>query len=95
MKKPKDEIVTFKVDQPLAEALRNIPNRSEFIRSAVAAALEGVCPLCQGSGTLTMDQKRHWESFARRHTLAECDQCHAVHLVCEEEPEHSGSKGTH
>lgn len=83
MKRAKDEIMTFKVDEPLAEALRSIPNRSEFIRSAVAAALEGVCPLCQGTGTLTMDQKRHWEAFAQTHELAECDQCSARHLVCQ------------
>lgn len=95
MKKLKGETVTFKVDQPLAEALKTIPNRSEFIRSAVAAALECVCPLCQGSGTLTMDQKRHWESFARHHQLARCDECHAVHLTCRDDHSHHGDGGTH
>ena len=95
MKKLKGETVTFKVDQPLAEALKTIPNRSEFIRGAVAAALEGVCPLCQGSGTLTMDQKRHWDSFARRHQLARCDQCHAVHLTCHDGQAQHSDGGTH
>ncbi len=95
MKRAKDEIMTFKVDGPLAAALRSIPNRSEFIRSAVSAALEGVCPLCQGTGTLTMDQKRHWEAFSQTHQLAECDQCSAMHLVCRGQEAGHHDDGTH
>lgn len=79
----KEEIVTFKVDQALWEALRRIPNRSEFIRSSLQRALESTCPLCQGTGTLTLDQRTHWLRFARHHPLRECDDCRAVHLVCE------------
>ncbi len=80
--KPKQEIITFKVDEPLWEAMRGIPNRSEFIRSAILAALDSACPLCKGTGSLTVDQRRHWESFIKDHSLAECEDCHAVHLVC-------------
>lgn len=78
----KEEIVTFKVDQTLWDALRGIPNRSEFIRSALRTALDSVCPLCQGTGTLTPDQRKHWQRFAERHPLQECGECRAVHLVC-------------
>ena len=39
MRKPKQEIITFKTDQKFAEALEGIPNRSAFIRTAVLAAL--------------------------------------------------------
>ncbi|MBN2021229.1 MAG: hypothetical protein JW809_00405 [Pirellulales bacterium] len=78
----KEEIVTFKVDQTLWDALRGIPNRSQFIRSALRIALDSVCPLCQGTGTLTPDQRKHWQRFAERHALRKCDQCRAVHLVC-------------
>ena len=78
----KHEIVTFKVDESLWEAMRSIPNRSEFIRSAIQAALEGTCPLCKGTGTLTPEQRRHWIAFTERHSLETCDKCHAVHLVC-------------
>jgi len=81
--KRKQEIITFKVDEPLRDAMQGIPNRSEFIRAAVLAALENACPLCKGSGTLTPDQRRHWEAFAENHALTECDDCHAIHLVCE------------
>jgi len=80
--KKKQEIITFKVDQTLWKAMQGIPNRSEFIRSAILAAMDSVCPLCKGTGILTPDQRRHWDSFAKNHSLEECADCHAVHLVC-------------
>ena len=61
--KKKQEIVTFKADEPLLEAMNGIPNRSEFIRAAILSALDSVCPLCKGSGILTPDQRRHWVEF--------------------------------
>ncbi len=79
----KHEIITFKVDEPLRQAMRGIANRSEFIRAAILAALDNACPLCKGSGILTPDQRKHWDAFAEHHQLAECEDCHAVHLVCE------------
>jgi hypothetical protein len=78
----KQEIITFKVDETLVERMRGIPNRSEFIRGAILTALENSCPLCGGTGILTPDQRQHWESFSRNHSLTECGECHAVHLVC-------------
>jgi hypothetical protein len=82
MKKNKNEIVTFKADHALLEAMKGIPNRSEFIRSAVMHALESVCPLCQGTGILTPAQKDHWKAFASDHRVEECDDCHEMHIVC-------------
>ena len=79
----KREIVTFKVDEPLLKAMEGIPNRSEFIRAAILSALDSVCPLCKGSGILTPDQRNHWVEFTRHHKLTECDDCHAIHLVCD------------
>jgi hypothetical protein len=81
--KRKQEIVTFKVDEPLLKAMRGIPNRSVFIRDAILSALNNACPLCKGSGILTPDQRKHWIEFAEHHALEECEDCHAVHLVCE------------
>ena len=78
----KQEIVTFKVDESLWHAMEGIPNRSEFIRSAVLRALDNVCPLCGGTGSLTPDQRKHWEAFAEKHLLERCEDCQAVHLVC-------------
>ena len=83
----KQDIITFKVDGPLHQAMSGIPNRSEFIRAAILAALDSVCPLCKGTGILTPDQRKHWDTFAEKHSLAECDDCHAVHLVCTAAPE--------
>lgn len=82
----KQEVITFKVDEALHDALRGISNRSEFIRSAILAAIDSVCPLCKGSGIMTPHQRRHWETFARDHRLDECADCHAMHLVCNAAP---------
>ena len=81
----KDTVITFKADDALLAALRAIPNRSEFIRLAILSALENHCPLCRGSGVLTPNQKKHWQTFARAHPLRECDDCHEIHLVCRQE----------
>jgi len=81
-RRKKQEIVTFKVDRTLLEAMRGIPNRSEFLRTAVLAAMGSLCPLCKGTGILTPDQRKHWAQFAENHTVEECEDCHAVHLVC-------------
>ena len=88
----KQEIVTFKVDQSLWRALQDVPNRSEFIRRAIQTAMDGVCPLCQGTGTLSPDQKEHWRQFSENHHVEKCDECHAVHLVCATEVEPSANE---
>jgi len=80
--KKKQRIVTFKVNEDLLAVIRDIPNRSEFIRAAIMAALENVCPLCSGSGILTPKQKEHWESFSRDHTLKRCDDCQEIFIEC-------------
>lgn len=82
----KSEIVTFKADEALLRALQGVPNRSEFIRNAVLAALDNTCPLCRGRGALTSNQKRHWSEFISSHHLRECDDCHEVHVVCDRRP---------
>lgn len=86
-KKAKPEVVTFKVDADLLDAMRGIPNRSAFIRQALLSALDSVCPLCGGTGVLTPKQKEHWDAFARDHELAECDECHELHVVCTNRPD--------
>ena len=37
-------------------------------------------------GALTPNQKRHWDSFASTHAVSECGDCHALHLVCPDQP---------
>lgn len=84
----KDEVITFKVDGALAEELRSIPNRSEFIRQAVQAALQFECPLCHGSGTLTANQIKHWRAFTAHHHVETCDVCGESYLTCDDHPDH-------
>jgi len=83
MKKNKTEIITFKADDTLLEAMKGVPNRSEFIRAAVLQALDSSCPLCKGTGILNPDQKEHWEKFASDHSIEECTDCHELYLVCD------------
>ncbi len=84
----KPNLITFKVDDALAELLQGMPNRSEFIRAAILTALDSACPLCKGTGTLSVDQRRHWEDFTQGHRIQECGDCHAWHLVCCEGQDH-------
>ncbi|HUX20758.1 MAG TPA: CopG family transcriptional regulator [Spirochaetia bacterium] len=83
MSASKQEVITFKVDESLAEVIRQIPNRSDFIRRAILSSLENVCPLCQGSGILTPQQKRHWTEFSQHHSVAKCSECEAVVMTCD------------
>jgi hypothetical protein len=85
----RQRILTFKADAPLVAAMEGIHNRSEFIRSAILAALDGVCPLCQGTGVLSPGQRRHWQEFSRSHAVETCDDCHESRLVCAADP-HGG-----
>jgi len=82
MAQNRKEVITFKADDSLLEAMKGIQNRSEFIRSAILTALDNTCPLCKGTGILTPDQKRHWQKFANNHSVQECEECHELHLVC-------------
>lgn len=81
----KEEIITFKVDEKLAAAMAGIGNRSEFIRRAILEALGNVCPVCSGTGILTVSQQEHWVDFASSHHVETCDTCHEAHLVCDHE----------
>ncbi len=78
----KASIITFKADESLQEALSHIPNRSEFIREAILTALDNICPLCQGNGILTPDQKKHWHIFEQNHHVEECADCQAPYIMC-------------
>lgn len=84
----KNEIITFKVDADLGAVIQRLPNKSEFIRQAVMAALSNTCPLCQGTGSLTPAQKRHWDEFAQHHEIEKCGDCDAVHIQCTLEHPH-------
>ena len=81
-KKGKQQVITFKADADLADAISHISNRSEFIREAVLAALDNTCPLCHGTGRFSPRQMEHWKEFMSDHLIQECSNCHELHLVC-------------
>lgn len=81
--KKKQEIISFKADAALKEALAAIPNRSEFIRDAILSALENACPLCHGTGILSTSQKEHMERFLTSHPLEKCQDCQEIVFRCQ------------
>lgn len=81
----KERVITFKVDEKLAEDLDKVPNKSDFIRKALEIALVRKCPLCNGVGVLTREQQKHMQHFFTLHSLEKCQKCKAVHFVCQSE----------
>lgn len=81
--KQKEQIISFKVDKDLADAISQINNRSSFIRNAIIHALQIQCPLCKGLGVLDAKAQAHWQAFSEAHQVLECEECHSRHIVCE------------
>ncbi|MDD5697920.1 MAG: hypothetical protein PHH77_04820 [Victivallaceae bacterium] len=77
------EVITFKADPALKEAMQGVRNRSEFIRTAILTALDSACPLCKGTGILTPPQREHWQEFSKDHVLKKCRECDSWVLSCE------------
>jgi hypothetical protein len=77
------EVITFKADRDLLEAMEGIANRSAFIRQAILAALDSTCPVCSGTGVLTPSQQSHWSEFMQHHRIEKCTRCSEIHLVCD------------
>ena len=83
MGKTKEKTVTFKVDEELYQQLENIPNKSQFIRTALSSAIENFCPLCNGSGVMSHHQLKEWKKFIDDHSLVPCSSgFKEYHLVC-------------
>jgi hypothetical protein len=86
MSKRKTETISFKADAGLLGAIEGVGNRSEFIRAAILAALDNACPLCSGTGTLTPEQKHHWEEFSEDHPVRVCSHCREPRIYCSRKP---------
>jgi hypothetical protein len=41
------------------------------------------CPLCHGTGTLSVNQARHWQGFLEHHRFTRCGTCNEEHLTCD------------
>lgn len=74
-KQPKTEVVAFKVEAELAEFLNQLPNKSAFIRKAIAAQMSTACPLCSGSGQLTRWAHDHYAPLIAEWNKHNCDGC--------------------
>jgi hypothetical protein len=74
-KSPKTAVVAFKVEEELAGFLNKLPNKSEFIRKAIAAQLAIDCPLCRGSGTVPRALHDHFAPLIAEHNKRDCEGC--------------------
>src|SRR2546425_3196499 len=80
-KTPKTAVVAFKVEEELAEFLNKLPNKSAFIRKAIAAQLGLACPLCQGKGVVPRGVHDHYAPLLASHKSHDCDGCgHSLNL---------------
>src|SRR4051812_39382425 len=80
-KPPKTSIVAFKVENELAELLNKLPNKSAFIRKAIAAQLGVACPLCHGKGVVPRGLHDHFAPLIAKLNSRDCDSCgHTLHL---------------
>ena len=74
-KSPKTEVVAFKVEAELAEFLNKLPNKSAFIRKAIAAQMSTACPLCNGAGQVSRWAHDHYAPLLADWNLRQCDGC--------------------
>src|SRR5437763_9109464 len=74
-KPPKTTVVAFKVEQELADLLDKLPNKSEFIRKAIAAQLGVACPLCRGKGVIARGVHNHYAPVIAAHNQKACGKC--------------------
>jgi hypothetical protein len=74
-KPPKTAVVAFKVERELADLLNKLPNKSAFIRKAIAAQLGVACPLCNGQGVVPRGVHDHYQPLLAQLNMRHCDGC--------------------
>jgi hypothetical protein len=74
-KPPKTAVVAFKVEKELADLLNKLPNKSAFIRKAIASHLGVACPLCKGQGVLPRGVHDHFAPLLAQFNSYNCDGC--------------------
>lgn len=74
-KTAKTTVVAFKVEQELADLLNSLPNKSAFIRKAIAAQLGVSCPLCKGAGVVTRAVNDHFVPLIEEFKHQSCVSC--------------------
>src|SRR2546425_7756860 len=71
----KTAVVAFKVESELADFLNKLPNKSAFIRKAIAAQLGMACPLCNGAGVVPRGVHDHYAPLLRKLNRGHCEGC--------------------
>lgn len=84
-KTPKTAVVAFKVEEELADFLNKLPNKSAFIRKAIAAQMSIACPLCHGTGQVNRWLHDNYAPFVNAWRNRDCDAC-GTHLNFPEDP---------
>src|SRR5262245_66149358 len=74
----KTEVVAFKVEAELAEFLNKLPNKSAFIRKAIAAQMKMACPLCNGAGVVSRGLHDHFAPLLKTLSSRNCEGCGSV-----------------
>ena len=74
-RKPPKTVVAFKVEKELADLLNKLPNKSAFIRKAIAAQLGMACPLCNGKGVVPRGVHDHFAPLLEQLNPRQCDGC--------------------
>ena len=76
MAEQKQTVVSFRVDQHLAEILNSLPDKSTFIRDAILQRFHTVCPFCRGRGVLPQLIVEWLQSRIPQFESIECTCCH-------------------
>src|SRR5437764_8426543 len=74
-KPAKTAVVAFKVEEELADFLNKLPNKSAFIRKAIAAQMSMACPLCNGSGQVSRWIHDHYAPLMAGLHARSCEGC--------------------
>lgn len=74
-KTPKTDVVAFKVEEELADFLNQLPNKSAFIRKAIAAMMSMACPLCNGAGQVSRWTHDHYAALLAKWNKQKCEGC--------------------
>jgi hypothetical protein len=74
-KPQKTAVVAFKVEEELAQFLNSLPNKSAFIRKAIASQLSMACPLCNGTGVVPRGLHDHYLALLKQFNSRDCDGC--------------------
>jgi hypothetical protein len=76
MSEQKQTVVSFRVDQHLAEILNELPDKSAFIREAILRRFHTICPFCGGRGVLPQILAEWLKRHTPDYEAVECTCCH-------------------